>query len=144
MPARSNHLPEDEATLTLSGHDIILISSIEWDFLWQPHQEIASRLAEAGNRVLYIENTGIRSPGLRDAGRVALRLRRWLSAMRSRGVRQVAPNIHLLSPLVLPLFGSRAHRLANRHVLSCRVGRAARACANPSCGLTCRPTPRLT
>ena len=51
----------------ISGRDIICISSIEWDFLWQGHQEITSRLAQAGNRVLYIENTGVRSPGLRDA-----------------------------------------------------------------------------
>jgi hypothetical protein len=55
----------------LSGHDIFLISSIEWDFNWQGHQEIASRLASMGNRVLYVENMGIRSPGLHDVGRVA-------------------------------------------------------------------------
>jgi hypothetical protein len=46
----------------LSGRDIILISSIEWDFNWQGHQEIARRLAQAGNRVLYIENMGVRVP----------------------------------------------------------------------------------
>lgn len=110
----------------LTGRDIIIISSIEWDFLWQPHQEIASRFAEAGNRILYIENTGIRSPGLRDAGRVTLRLKRWLAAMRSRGVRRVARNIHVLSPLVFPPFGSRPRRLANRLILSRRVAQAAR------------------
>jgi glycosyltransferase involved in cell wall biosynthesis len=121
-----NHPPDDKTASMLTGHDIIIISSIEWDFLWQPHQEIASLFAEAGNRVLYIENTGIRSPGLRDARRVALRLGRWLGAARSRGLRQVAANIHVLSPLVLPPFGSRASRLANRHILSRRVARAAR------------------
>ena len=37
----------------ITGKDIIYISTIEWTFLWQSHQEIATRLAAAGNRVLY-------------------------------------------------------------------------------------------
>ncbi len=55
----------------LKGKDVVIISSIEWGSLWQGAQEIASRLGEAGNRVLYIENVGIRSPGLRDVGQAA-------------------------------------------------------------------------
>jgi glycosyltransferase involved in cell wall biosynthesis len=100
----------------ITGRDIIYISSIEWDFLWQAHQEIARRLAAAGNRVLYIENTGVRTPGLRDTKRVAARLRRWTRSLKSGGARQVAPNIFVYSPLVLPPFGSTWRRLMNRHV----------------------------
>lgn len=100
----------------ITGRDIIYLSSIEWSFLWQGHQEIALRLAAAGNRVLYVENTGVRSPGLRDAGRVALRLKRWAGALRSQGVREVAPNIHVCSPVVLPPFGPRWRREANRRL----------------------------
>jgi len=99
----------------ITGRDILYISSIEWDFLWQAHQEIARRLAAAGNRVLYIENTGVRTPGLRDAKRVAARLGRWTRALKSGGARQVAPNIFVYSPLVLPPFGSTWQRLLNRH-----------------------------
>ncbi|HKO96109.1 MAG TPA: glycosyltransferase [Pyrinomonadaceae bacterium] len=101
----------------LTGHDIIYISSIEWSFLWQPHQEIARRLARAGNRVLYIENTGVRSPGLGDAGRVLSRLTSWIGSLRSQGVREVAPRLYVVSPLVLPPFGSAARKLINRHLL---------------------------
>lgn len=111
----------------LSGRDIVYISSIEWNFVWQVHQEIALRLAQAGNRVLYIENTGIRSPGLQDAGRVARRLKHWISSLRSRGVRQVAPNIYVCSPFVLPPFGSGWRRQINRHLLLPLVQRAARS-----------------
>ena len=32
--------------------DIICLSSIDWDFIWQGHQEIMSTLAKEGNRVL--------------------------------------------------------------------------------------------
>lgn len=109
----------------LTGRDIIFISSIEWDFLWQVHQEIALRLARAGNRVLYIENTGIRSPGLRDAGRVALRIKRWLTAWRWGGVRQVAPEVFVTSPLMFPPFGSWGRVLVNRHLFSRLVTRIA-------------------
>jgi len=102
----------------ITGRDIVYISSIEWGFLWQAHQEIARRLAGAGNRVLYIENTGIRSPALiKDAKRVASRIGRWVGALRSRGVREVADNVFVCSPLVLPPFGSRPRRYLNRFFL---------------------------
>ncbi len=109
----------------ITGTDIVYISSIEWNFLWQIHQEVAVRFAEAGNRVLYVENTGVRSPGLRDAGRVGLRLKRWMSASRSSGVREVAPNVFVCSPLVLPPFGSPFRRQINRRLLLPAVKRAA-------------------
>jgi hypothetical protein len=109
-----------------SGKDIICISSIEWDFVWQGHQEIASRLAQAGNRVLYIENTGVRSPGLRDAARVFERVKNSARSMRSGGVRLVAPNIYVCSPIVFPPFGTAWRRQINRRFWLSLVRRAAR------------------
>ena len=110
----------------ITGRDIVYISSIEWNFLWQGHQEIALRLARAGNRVFYVENTGVRSPGIRDAGRVAQRLKRWLGSSRSHGVREVAPNIFLCSPLTLPPLGARWRRAVNRRLLLPLILRATR------------------
>jgi len=111
----------------ITGRDILYISSIEWDFLWQAHQEIARRLAAAGNRVLYIENTGVRTPGLRDTKRVAARLGRWTRSLKSGGARQVAPNIFVYSPLVLPPFGSTWRRLLNRHLFLRQLRRITRS-----------------
>ena len=110
----------------LTGRDIIYISSIEWHFLWQPHQEIALRLARSGNRILYIENTGVRSPGLGDASRVLARLKSWSGSLRSRGVREVAPGVYVCSPLVLPPFGSGIRKFINRRLLLPLIRRAAR------------------
>jgi glycosyltransferase involved in cell wall biosynthesis len=110
----------------ITGRDIVFISSIEWNFLWQGHQEIARRLAAAGNRVLYLENTGVRSPGVRDAARVAFRLKRWTAALRTGGLREVAPNVHVCSPLVLPPFGPRWRRQLNRRLFIPLVLRTAR------------------
>src|SRR6266480_3218608 len=106
-------IPRPESDV--SAQDIIIISSIEWDFLWQVHQEIAFQFAATGNRVLYIENTGIRAPALQDAGRVASRLKRWAGSFFSHGVREVLPNIFVVSPLVAPPFGSGVSRFLNRH-----------------------------
>lgn len=110
----------------LSGRDIVLISSIEWDFNWQGHQELATRLARAGNRVLYVENMGVRSPGLRDARRVAQRLSHWAGSLLDGGVRQVSPNLHVCSPLILPPFGSGVGRQLNRQLLLPLIQRAVR------------------
>src|SRR5215213_2662827 len=110
----------------ITNRDIIFISSIEWDFLWQIHQEIASRLAKVGNRVLYIENTGVRTPSLQDAKRVAARLKNSLRSLFSHGVREVSPNLHVISPIVLPPFGSYARRLINRRLLLPKIKRIAR------------------
>ena len=113
-------------TSVITGQNIIFISSIEWDFLWQGHQEIAIRLARAGNRILYIENMGVRSPGLKDAARVALRLKRWGKSLRTGGVRKVASNIYVCSPLIMPPFGSRLHRILNRRFFLPLINRTAR------------------
>lgn len=93
--------------------------------MWQGHQEIASRLAAAGNRVLYIENMGVRAPGLGDASRIAERLQNWARARRSSGVRQVAANIYVCSPLVCPPFGSKLSTTLNRRFFLPALKRAA-------------------
>jgi glycosyltransferase involved in cell wall biosynthesis len=109
----------------IRGRDIVVLSSIDWDLLWQGQHEVASRLARAENRVLYIENTGVRSPRFTEARRVASRV--W-SSFRSpprRGAREVAPNLHVFSPLVLPPFGSRWRRAVNRRLLLPPIRRVA-------------------
>jgi glycosyltransferase involved in cell wall biosynthesis len=110
----------------LSGRDIVYISTIEWSFIWQQNQEIALRLARAGNRVLYVENTGARSPRIGDATRIISRLRRWATSLASHGVREVAPNVFVCSPLILPPFGSRIQQALNRRLLLPIIRRAAR------------------
>ena len=100
-----------------TGHDVILISSIDWDFNWQGHQEIATRLAAAGNRVLYIENMGVRTPRLHDATRVVQRFFNWAGSLSDGGVRQVSSGLYVCSPLILPPFGSAIRSHLNRGVM---------------------------
>jgi len=99
----------------LKSQNIICISSIDWDFIWQGHQEIMSTLAKNGNRVLFIENTGVRVPGLRDVSRIRGRIRNWLKGV--KGIRKEADNLYVFSPLVLPFPYSRIARWINKHLI---------------------------
>jgi len=98
-----------------SGHDILCISSIDWDFIWQGHQEIMARLAAQGNRVLFVENTGVRPPRLSDVSRIRSRLRNWWRG--TKGFREERPNLFVLSPVVLPFPYSRVAQRINGALL---------------------------
>jgi|GEM_PF-1683707 len=98
----------------LCGRDVVIISSIDWSDLWQAHQEIASRLACSGSRVVYIENTGTRDPRFGDWRRVVRRLKAFLRARRSGGALRPAGRVLVISPLILPPLGGRLRRLLNR------------------------------
>jgi glycosyltransferase involved in cell wall biosynthesis len=109
----------------ITGRNIIFTSSIDWDDQWQAPQELALRLSQAGNRVLYLENTGIRSPGFRDWRRIVRRLKNWAAALRKYSVRRVGPNLWVHAPLVLPPFGSAIRDYFNRHFFLPLIGKAA-------------------
>jgi len=104
-----------------NGLDIICVSSIDWDFLWQQHQEIMSAFARGNNRVLFIENTGVRSPRLSrfDINRILHRVTtRWHAP---RGFRRMHDRLDVYSPLVLPFPYSRVAQRVNRRILVAAV-----------------------
>jgi glycosyltransferase involved in cell wall biosynthesis len=89
---------------------IIVLASACWEAAGPLNvHHITRRLAERGFNVLFVESTGLRSPAAgsrHDRGRIARRLKRW-----REGIRQEAPNLHVMSPVALPL-GPRVPRLA--------------------------------
>ena len=99
----------------MQGENILCISSIDWDFIWQGHQEIMSTLASNGNRVLFVENTGVRTPSLKDLSRVLQRIRNWWRG--TKGFRQERENLFVYSPLILPFPYSRVASWVNRALL---------------------------
>lgn len=104
------------------------LSSIDWGYLWQGPQEIMSRFAREGSRVLFVENTGIRAPRPQadDWSRISARLRAWL---RSPGgqPRDESRNLVVLSPVLLPFPWSRLARPLNRLVFADRLPARAHA-----------------
>ncbi len=108
-PHREPLTPKPASTETLQ--DVLCISSIDWDFVWQGHQEIMSTLARQGHRVLFVENTGVRNPQFSDFPRMKLRLGKWRRSL--QGFWEVADNLYVFSPLVLPFPYSRLARRIN-------------------------------
>jgi glycosyltransferase involved in cell wall biosynthesis len=124
----------------LSGANIICISSIDWDFNRQVPQEVASAFAESGNRVLFIENSGVRRPAMRDAARLRTRFVNWCRA--AGGVRALGNGIDLHSPLLIPLPYSRLAGFINSRVLLRVVRRwLSPAAGRPLVVITFLPTP---
>lgn len=99
----------------LKNENIICISSIDWDFIWQGHQEIMATLAKGNNRILFIENTGVRMPGIRDFSRIKKRFQNWFRGI--KGIRKEMENLYVFSPLVLPFPYFRIARWINRHLV---------------------------
>ena len=90
--------------------DVILFSNADWaSKYWTNKQHIASRLADRGHRVLYVETIGLRRPGFNrmDLSRMGARLRRAAAP-----ISKVRDNLWVLSPLSIP-FGRR-HATVNR------------------------------
>ena len=100
----------------LRGRDIICISSIDWDFIWQGHQQIMTTLVAHGNRVLFVENTGVRAPRVADLTRLQSRLRNWWRG--TKGFREERGNLFVYSPVILPFPYSSAARTINRAILT--------------------------
>jgi len=98
--------------MPLTGESIICLASHDWDYLWQRHQELMWRLAQDGNRVLYVDALGVRTPGVRDWRRVVGRLGKW-SRQLFRGLRQPVTNVHVYSSVILPFLDSSWAQWAN-------------------------------
>ena len=75
------------------------------------------------NRILWVNSIGNRNPtaSVKDLSRAVKKLRDF-----RRGCRQVAENVHVFSPLVIPFHGSPVARAINRWLLAWSLRRACR------------------
>lgn len=109
--------------LALSGRTIVCLSTIDWSFLWQGHQEIMSRFAQGGNRVVFVENTGVRSVRWPDAPRIVDRAIRYLAQL--GGARRTPmKDVTVIAPILLPFPRSRLARYLNERLLLPRLAAA--------------------
>ena len=56
-------------------NNYIIVSSIDWKTSWQTQHRLAKSLVDNGNKVLFIENTGIRNIKIKDRSRILSRLK---------------------------------------------------------------------
>lgn len=124
----------------LRGASIVCIASIDWDFNRQNPQETAFAFSNAGNRVLYIENTGVRAVGWRDTPRLLSRLANWWRAR--GGTKHTANGVDVLSPLLLPLPFTKSAGAINARLLLRSIHRWLRdSSSGPLIVITFLPTP---
>jgi glycosyltransferase involved in cell wall biosynthesis len=97
------------------GRAIICLSGCDWDFSWQPTQEVMQRLACAGNHVLFVEPTGTRTIRLGDWRRVVRRLGKKSGVLGSS--RNRPQDLTIYAPVIVPFPHSRLARSINRRVL---------------------------
>jgi glycosyltransferase involved in cell wall biosynthesis len=97
----------------IEGFDIVCFCN-DWDGDPLSKKQIVSLLAKR-NRVLWVNSTGNRNPtaSVRDLRRAWKKVCEFF-----RGCRQVAPNISLFCPLVIPFHGSAIARWINRRALA--------------------------
>jgi len=82
----------------LHGEKIVCISTIGWNFVWSRVQPFMQILADEGNQVLYVE------PITSFPTRLAFPEYRLVPAGLRAKLRQIRPNIHVLTPpMLLPL-----------------------------------------
>lgn len=79
---------------------VICFSAIDWFFLKQRVHYIMGELAARGMKVLFIENTGARNPGIRDLPRLMRRLKNASGIAGATG--DMPQNIEIFSPMALP------------------------------------------
>jgi glycosyltransferase involved in cell wall biosynthesis len=109
----------------IQGHSIICFGGEDW-WYHHPHSKyhLMRRFAKAGNRVLFVNSISMGLPGLANKDllpRIARKLRSY-----ARLARSTPEGVTVVSPAVIPFFGTRAARAVNRKLLALQIGRLAR------------------
>ena len=84
----------------IKNKDIIIIGSIDWKTNWQTQHRLVTSLVKQNNRVLYIENTGIRTAKISDLSRIKDRISNWSKS--AKGFTEKKRNLFIFSPIVFP------------------------------------------
>jgi len=83
----------------LKGSDIIIFGAIDWNMQWQWQQELAIRLSKE-NRVVFVENTGVRSIQFKDTKRIFNRVKNFFGGV--FGFKTINKNLVIFSPIFFP------------------------------------------
>ena len=95
----------------MKGIDFVIFGARDWNNDWITQHRLATSLSKKGHRVLFVENTGVRSLKLKDFPRILERIKNWFSS--TRGFRQINDNLAIYSPILIPFPYSRIAKLIN-------------------------------
>ena len=94
----------------------IIFSSIDWTIHWQLHHQLATSLVTSGNRVLFVDNTGIRSVNVSDISRLSERIVNWWNG--THGFSYIDNSLTVYSPLLLPFPYSKISLFINKIIFN--------------------------
>lgn len=80
--------------------DFVIFGARDWNNDWITQHRLAASLSEKGHRVLYVENTGVRSFKIKDFPRVMQRIKNWIRS--TRGFKKINNNLSIYSPILIP------------------------------------------
>jgi glycosyltransferase involved in cell wall biosynthesis len=109
----------------IQGQSIICFGGEDW-WYHHPHSKyhLMRRFAKAGNRVIFVNSISMGLPSLANKDLVPRIIRKLRSY--ARLARATPEGVTVVSPAVIPFFGSRATRALNRKLLATQIGRLAR------------------
>jgi glycosyltransferase involved in cell wall biosynthesis len=111
---------------TLRGETILILANAEWDWSTRVNcHHIAQRLSQ-NNRVVFVDTIGGRPPAPREFSKVWRRLQRIVG-----GLRQINDNLAVVSPFIVPIYGSERARAVNTALLVQQIRRALPPDARP-------------
>ena len=99
----------------IKNKDIIVIGSIDWKTNWQTQHRLVTSLVKQNNRVLFIENTGVRSARISDFSRIKDRINNWFKS--AKGFKEIQKNLFIFSPIVLPFPFNKICYLINLFII---------------------------
>ena len=95
-------------------NDIIIFGSCDWGTNWQTQQRLATSLSKH-SRVLFIENTGVRSFKVKDFNRVKQRINNWFDS--DYGFKQINDKLNIFHPIFLPFQYSKIFTKINELIM---------------------------
>lgn len=103
-------------TASTSGDDILFFSSDDWGWKTSKYH-VSTRLAKQG-KVLFVSSIGFRAPraSSEDMGRIWRKLKSFF-----KGTREVHPNLHVLTPLVVPFQNFPGKAMINQVLLRLQI-----------------------
>ena len=94
--------------------DFIIFGSRDWGNNWQTQHRLAASLSKK-HRVLYIENTGVRSARIKDFPRLIQRFKNWRKSV--GGFKKINQNLTIFSPLIFPFPYIKLFQILNSYLI---------------------------
>lgn len=110
----------------IQGHSIICFGGEDW-WYHHPHSKyhLMRRFARAGNKVIFVNSISMGLASLANKDLLP-RIKRKLGSY-AKLARETEEGVTVVSPAVLPFFGSTAARAVNRRLLATQIGALARS-----------------